>query len=239
MKNDDDDHFNINGLPAKSKKELYKIGEAFAIGIVQEAIRSGYLDAKRTDHVGMVNYVTKYMKGRRRKRTPFFTVIDHRDTILKEARLFSNSHKSELALLLYATWIEHFVNSLVEGAARKKKLPIHQVSDLIRDTPIRAKLSWLLHLLGLPPIPHSRQQYIEQIMQTRNSFVHYKWKFKNLDDNSDDAQLKKIIGPTERIVSYLKHYERRHVLHFSNKQIRGFLEKGKFEPRQKQPSIPS
>jgi hypothetical protein len=72
--------------------------------------------------------------------------------------------------------IEHFVNSFVEGAARKKGLQQNEIPDLIRDIPLKAKVSWLLQLLDLPPMALSKRKQINQVMQSRNSFLQMEAK---------------------------------------------------------------
>jgi hypothetical protein len=213
-------------LSHENKEELKKIGEAFSIGILEDAIRTGNIDPKNTDHVGLARYLKKAVNERFRRNVAIVTVIDHRESILREARIFSKLEKAEPAILLYATWIEHFINSLVEGAARKKGLQHDEIPDLIRDSPLKGKTSSLLHLLELPPMPLSKRQHINKVMEMRNGFVHYKWKFKNIDDNSHDEQLERLARATEGLVTYLKGYEKRNVLSFSNRKLKKLLNRG-------------
>ena len=218
----------MRGTDTSYERRSRAIAEHFTVGLIEDAIRRGAVDPKDSDHIKLSRHFLKDFKIALRllKRGTFQAITDHRESILREARKFSKVKKSELALLLYATWIEHFVNSLVEGASRKKGLQQDEIPDLIRDIPLKGKISWLLRLLELPPMALSKRKQIDQPTQTRNSFVHYKWRPKNLDDRSDTEQLERLVEATEGVVTYLKGYEKRHILRFSNKAIKKLLDRG-------------
>lgn len=211
---------------AASKFKPSKWGETLLAAIIEDAIRRGAIDPIKAGHTDIMKYIDSTVIPKLLQKGQFLWAIDHRCTLLNEARSYFSYGAFELALLLYATWIEHFMNGIVESGARRKRVASREIPELIRNTSLSSKMSWLLHLLGLTPIASPKRHYIEQIMHSRNSFVHYKWKFENIDDDSHDTQLERLLEPIEGLVTYLKAYEKRQILPHSRRKLKKLLNKG-------------
>ena len=109
-------------------------------------------------------------------------ILDHRPGLLERARTFAEEGDVEIAALCYATWVEHWANNLVLAILQRRKLDPKVCEQIVRDTNLKPKLSWLLQLLGLPPLAAEDRIACERIAEFRNGFVHYKWKAKPGDE---------------------------------------------------------
>ena len=192
------------------------LAEMFITSFVVDDLRRGRADRSIADPAVFRQFLTKLSKDLKTGKVG--VVTDYREGILREARRLSKADKKELAVLLFATWIEHFVNSLVEGQARKFGIEADETADMLRTTSMKAKVGWLLPLLKLPRMTSAKRTFIGQITEARNGFVHYKWKYRDPDvpKENQDSIFEKIDG----LVRYLKRYEERHILHFSRKGLK-------------------
>lgn len=133
--------------------------------------------------------------------------IDHRDHILVVADQLRTSGNSEEAIVLYATWIEHALNHIVQVTAQRSKLSVRQNEAVLRDTQIRAKFVWV-HLLFGKPIPPEEYERVCLIHKVRNDFVHYKWEEH---DDRDSAQAKGALEAIDLTRDYLDSFIQQHV----------------------------
>lgn len=136
--------------------------------------------------------------------------IDHTETLLASARRNRRRGDHHLSILLYATWSEHWVNGVISSAGRRKGLGDESIEQAIRDTPFRGKVTWLLQLLGMPPL---RSQYLDtlnDLLGLRNGFVHYKWVAHGESVmDQQDQQRGRLLEKIESLVRYLNRYEDR------------------------------
>lgn len=150
-------------------------------------------------------------------------VIDYREELLKKARDFSLQDDAVSACIFYATWLEHWLNGNISTLAHRASLEDDLVVQIIRDTNIRAKTTWLLHLLGLPMIDKEHITAFTRLSEVRNSIVHYKWKpsqeWEDMDDLNKNSR--DVICDIERSILYLQEYEKQHV----NKGIDKIIER--------------
>jgi hypothetical protein len=151
----------------------------------------------------------------------FEFAIDHTRDLLHAARHFSNSGSARVATLLYATWIEHWVNHLVAVAAQRHGLQPCDTAELIRDVPLRSKLGWLSTLLRLKPIAPSHRKQMLNIVELRNSFVHYKWRTASDDSITEsDRSFQAAVARFQKTVAYLHRYEAAQFLPVPKRKIR-------------------
>ena len=132
-----------------------------------------------------------------------------------------------MAVLLYATWMEHWINSLIVIACMRKRVPSEQVTELLRETSFRGKTTWLISILDKPAIAPSHRNRMLQVLDLRNAFVHYKWR--GLSEEALEQQEKAIAISLERLpatVKYLNQYERKHLYHGSKRKVRAAVRLG-------------
>src|SRR5260370_1391895 len=107
--------------------------------------------------------------------------VDHSHDLAQHARRFHDQGYFEIAVLLYATACEHWVNDVVSKLFRRDNLVREDVVQIIRDTHLRAKCTWFLKLLGGPPLNAQHLKALFRLTDLRNEFAHYKWKSFDLD----------------------------------------------------------
>ena len=111
-------------------------------------------------------------------------------------------------LILHATWIEHWVNKMIAVQTLALGIEQEETKGIIRDTPLRGKLTWLLKLLGLPPIEKKHLSQINEIMDARNAYVHYKWQLRDWDGfRTEEARIRSIVDRLPDTRGYLTEHE--------------------------------
>jgi hypothetical protein len=145
-------------------------------------------------------------------RIQFLPVIEHRAALLSHARAFRSHNECELACMLFATWIEHWVNSQVRGRSIVLSLSEAQTKRIIRSAQLGDKLDWLLPLMGASPITEHHSKSILRLAELRNAFVHYKWEHVEFDlPPPSESKYCKVAASIEKTIRYLQAYERAYV----------------------------
>jgi hypothetical protein len=134
----------------------------------------------------------------------FLSTTDHRSTLFDEARKAAEDAHYELAITLYAVWLEHFINGTL-------KLAFHRLGHgedisvpLIKELRLATKVTVLWKIAGLPDIDQDSLRLINRVIELRNAFVHYKWQ--NYDEptlDRRDEQSQQVAEEAERLVSTL------------------------------------
>jgi hypothetical protein len=122
---------------------------------------------------GMTSHISA--QAFRLSKRPLRLIIDHRATLLREARRQVRRHQNEFALLFYATYFEHWINGMIETAADWRDMAAENTTSLLREAPLRAKLTWVLSLLSVPRLKPGYVKRILAVAEHRNGCVHYKW----------------------------------------------------------------
>ena len=131
-------------------------------------------------------------------------VIDHSGGLLQRARSFRRAGDWYLSCVFYALWVEHRLNFWVSELAVRRGISEEEIEFIIRDTQHRAKASWLLRVLGAPELPKRHRMAVLQLMDRRNSFVHYKWRRYRPREVEEFAAL---VRTLEATVKYFRRYE--------------------------------
>jgi hypothetical protein len=138
-------------------------------------------------------------------RTIFATTIDHRNNLLRRARNSARLDDGHIAVVFYATFIEHHLNGIIEQLCTRRNPPIAS-TRILRESTLNAKCTWILELLDAPPLGNLWVKRIMELAENRNSFIHYKWR--PLPDQIDARQGKyKSLEFAEKIVRHLQKYE--------------------------------
>jgi hypothetical protein len=108
--------------------------------------------------------------------------------------------------------VEHTLNSIIHHQCFKKKFDEKTKLDILRNVNLIGKCSWLIKLLGLPPMKSDHVKTILAIADERNSFFHYKWKpdpdtDKIPDLDKEDRVYSEKIKKIKALIKYLKNYE--------------------------------
>ena len=181
-----------------------QLNRQLASSILRSLIQDGTIDPTGKEPKQLIGEAIAYLRSRP---TDVKFVADHTDHLLRVARRFLRGAEVELACLLFATWVEHKLNHFV-AVLSVKRLRYADRDVMIRDSSYRAKMGWLLRLLGANRIPESHQSRIVKLMELRNSFVHYKWKAST---EESEEELKRTLGEMSGTVRYLQYFERKHL----------------------------
>jgi len=106
--------------------------------------------------------------------TIFAMIIDHRHDLLRRARSSARTEDRYIAVVFYATYIEHHLNGIIEKLCSRRNPPVAS-TRILRETTLNAKCTWILELLGAPPLGNLWVKRIMELADARNSFIHYKW----------------------------------------------------------------
>jgi hypothetical protein len=141
---------------------------------------------------------------------PLEIAVDHKGKLLRTARLFARSNEMHLAILIAATWMEHWINGFILRRSDHMRLSVEQRNEMLRTVPLAGKCTWLLTILGSRPIAPAHIRHIRQLADERNAFVHYKWVFKDIDEDISATERKRMVrifDVFEKTVKYLRHYD--------------------------------
>ena len=97
------------------------------------------------------------------------------ETLLTEAKRYHDDKEYFLSLVLYATYIEHWFNDLINCLLETKDVDEKAKTNLIMMFKNDARLDLLLPLFDLPKIDDQTRKDLKMIIETRNYFIHYKW----------------------------------------------------------------
>lgn len=188
--------------------------------LAEDAVRSGLVDPKGKSDEQLKLELLECLRDEYLGRVGGL-VADHTTAILKRARPFCEDRDYYFACLLYATWAEHWLNGLISTGGQRRNLHPDEIVQIIRDTPLRAKLTWLLDLFGLPRIADRHRNALIRLADLRNGFVHYKWQGK--DDaatNREEAEIEQAVTKFEATVKYLQAYMARKIFAGSLGRVR-------------------
>jgi hypothetical protein len=183
---------------------------------VETAVRYGRIQTVGRSEVeieaDILNYVEQMPSAEATDAVPFGVIMVYRDVLLRRARSFRDAGDVEDSLLYYATWIEHWLNDAVSTVLRRRGLEEGTIISVLREVNVRGKTSWLLLLLGLPPLGETLTSQILQITEARNTFVHFKFSARDGDENLEERQrLQGQLVSAESLVSALTQYEDEHI----------------------------
>src|SRR5438445_2988171 len=122
-------------------------------GFLRGAVDAGKITIKGKTveeiRLDLAEYIDKYVM---RKRGDIPMVIDHTPSLLDQAKKFRRTGSIELSCILFATWIEHWINQVIRNQAVRTKIPETHIVSAIKETQLRGKITWLPIMLGLPPL---------------------------------------------------------------------------------------
>lgn len=105
----------------------------------------------------------------------FHPSFDYREKLCERAASEVESGDHLMAIVLYSTWFEHFINGALALAFRRAGRADSVVKPMLRELRLLTKASSLWDIAGLPAIEESDLQLLDKALAIRNGFVHYKW----------------------------------------------------------------
>ena len=147
------------------------------------------------------------------KQKHIYLSVDHRHSLLEQARYYRRRKSYQDACLYYATWFEHWINGiLVRILANPGLLSREELKELIRGTNLRVKYECLPQLCSLPRIPATHCAVVNKIAELRNSYVHYKHTPEDVDTWAEEKKRwASNLSSVNRTISYLLKYEDKNI----------------------------
>ncbi|HCH1624432.1 hypothetical protein ACEV9E_00285 [Vibrio parahaemolyticus] len=186
-------------------EEFKQLASELVNSMAQSAIAYGDVDVEGLTDEEAREKVISYLMSFKESGEDLVMRIDHKDTLLEEARNFVASEKYELELVTYATWWEHWLNGVLEVKLYKKDITDKEFKQVITSLNNRAKTTWFLKLIDLPEMKNQHLGVMGKLAEKRNSFVHYKYP---PSDNLDSKEsLREFFIEVEASLVYFIEYE--------------------------------
>lgn len=138
-------------------------------------------------------------------------VLDYRRRLLNSAGRHKRQRAPIIALILYATWIEHTVNVIVIGAARLKGVSgdVDAVARSIVGADFTARVTRIWTQYEAPLLDRTQRTKLIRLMKLRNDMVHYKWIGEHPDKlQSSLSHMRTTVQQAPTLVRYLRTIER-------------------------------
>jgi hypothetical protein len=186
--------------------------------VLETLIANGEVTVGHKSTTELMREAADYILDRPEFFDEWTATVSYETSLLTEARRYVVEARPELALMMFATWIEHRLNWLLMDAARRRGLTLRQASQVVRDAnmPQKTGTTWLL-LFGRP-LDSEIEKDIGKVATSRNNFVHYKWPEGHVNDGvpkRDD--LAAAISAAERAVRGLDDMLTAHVYAWDDK----------------------
>lgn len=175
---------------------------------VNGMVRRGELKVEGKTAEQLFPEVQKYLRRAENPKTEVQFTIDHTNTLLDEASRYAKTKNPLLSCVFLATWVEHFLNQMVESITCRDARYREHCSVLVRDMSLRAKFIWIHIQLGIPVASKNLRRLVE-LSETRNYFIHYKWP---IEDRSSKERTGKARRAGLILVRYLQKIEEVHML---------------------------
>jgi hypothetical protein len=205
--------------------EVYlAVFKAVAVGLAEDAIETGEIDITGMSPAEIVEELqTKIVQEA--LEVPPLRILDYMSSILEEANRYHNAGKHAFAVVFYTTWIEHWVNSMIIRACKRRGYGSKDSEKVFVRAILSDKVGPIWHLLFDDPLASSIAQTIKEIGDTRNSFLHYKWPGVLMDDaEAHDSRYPKASSTARDLIPQLIEIEDRLIFGGRRAEIRHVIE---------------
>lgn len=129
---------------------LEKLSGIVADKVFRAAAASGAIEIADRTHTEILNDLIELVENTPADSLFWQITLVHTDSLVSEARRYRDKGEPLFASLMYATWIEHWVNGVITDLASRNGMSDSIRTSIIRESSIRAKLGWLPRVLGAP-----------------------------------------------------------------------------------------
>jgi hypothetical protein len=212
----------------RKKSELMKeISRIVIPQIALQLLRDGEVSAEgKTSDQLKIDVASFLRDAIAKEKLHISLAIDHASELLPEARRLLRAGKNELSAVYFATYFEHRLDWLIVQICDSKKINGATVKQVLRDTSMRAKCTWVMTLLGHKPFSKEKLRAIDEIAEVRNAFIHYKWPHRDLSGQESTKAHEQVLaklGKAEALGSRL-------IKSTIRERRRDILRRGSFAP---------
>ena len=126
------------------------------------------------------------------KGVEFNFIIDHKDSVLQQARVFAQDSTPDFALVFYAMWFEHWLNGMYAWQSQRVGAPEEDLLRQLRFGSMKKKMTSGWTSTFREELDASWVEVILEIADHRNAFMHYKWPVQDDMGSFSDSKAKKI-----------------------------------------------
>lgn len=142
---------------------------------------------------------------------------EHQPSLLRAAARFAQEDEADLAIMMYATAVEHWLNGMIEVGLKRRGEVLSPESE--RGN-LAHKLTARWNDLFATPVPDDLQDSIHALARARNDFVHYKWPMHSETEHDvHQAARSAIARDAPRLLAALKDLEDSIVFHGGRAQL--------------------
>jgi hypothetical protein len=136
-------------------------------------------------------------------------VIDSLPYLHRNAKRLSKQQPPVASLILYAAWLEHWVNMMVTVAILREGHSPNKPQEFLKSQPrFKDKLSMLAKSLKLTSLPKKLRDAIIQVVDLRNWYVHFLWEGQSHQRLGRDIQtLHSVVNRCELLIAESKRFE--------------------------------
>ena len=137
------------------------------------------------------------------------TVFDFTKELLTGARTLAPGRTHPIAaVVLYATWAEHWLNAILLTRAQKLGRTSLEADAMIRSARFPDKVGWLWNMLALPPLDGDHLKKLRTLNSTRNYYLHYRYEGGDPDKLLvGESELAAALVDIEATVKYAQTFE--------------------------------
>lgn len=182
-----------------------RVGYAMVRHLIIQAARDAEIQLADLTDIELRDEILRLMREVSESEWEAHIQSEHQPRLIQAARRFLDEDDPELAIVMYATAAEHWVNGMLEVGLRRRGEQLDQTTE-------RGSLSHKLdarwpELLG-PEFPADLRKFILKLAAARNAFVHYKWPSHSEDEHhAHAAEVAAIARDTPRILAALSELE--------------------------------
>lgn len=149
--------------------------------------RQGVLKSEHLESAERIAEV--FYKNRHKAASKMEWCIAIEEEFIQQAIANWKKGKKFVAIVLYATAVEQYVNQTYALMLRAHGLENEEVEKIVRTLNIEPKLSWLMKLVAQREFPKALRTRLRKVFELRNAIVHYKALFTHID-RPDDSHSK-------------------------------------------------
>ena len=114
-----------------------------------------------------------------------------------------------VALVLYATWLEHWLNMVITVAMLRRRDSEPKLEAYFAKRPhFKTKLGLLGASMKLPPLPKSEYDLAIKVVHLRNGYVHYAWRGLSPSKLAKHrANVRDVVSKCKTLLPALRRYE--------------------------------
>jgi hypothetical protein len=193
------------------------IPNELAAAIVEDLIK-GMIATGELDVIGLTNREVTlkgikvlYQNGKKSSRFENLTITYAQSLSTKANELYLEK-EYDLSIVTYATWWEHWINGVIHSKLSAKDVTEKEFKEVIKSLNIRSKCTWFLKLLDLPQLDSGHLKTMDELVERRNQFVHYKYPSRPIDDPEGTQQkIDNMFGSIKNAEEYFNDYEHKHI----------------------------